>query len=60
MGFMNSIAAASMTMSEARVNMAYDTAMVKKSMDAMEEQAAAMIDMIQSAAPSPYKFDVYA
>lgn len=61
MGLADSIAAASMTMSEARVSMAYDTAMVKKSMDAMEEQAAAMIDMIQSVTPpSPYKFDVYA
>lgn len=61
---MESIAAASMSMAQAQFATAYDTAMVKKSMDSMESQAEALInDMlaaVPNGAPSQYGFDVYA
>lgn len=61
MGIADSIAAASMSMSQLQLETAYDTAMVKKSMDTMEQQAMAMIDMMNSVpAPKQYNFDVYA
>ena len=61
MGIADSIAAASMSMSRLQFETAYDTAMVKKSMDAMEQQAMAFVEMMDSIpAPSPYNFDVYA
>ncbi len=54
------IAAASMSMSQAQFANAYDMAMIKKSMESMESQAQAMIDMMSSVpAPSQYGFDVY-
>ena len=57
---MESIAAAAMSMSQLQFQTAYDTAMFKKSMDGMEQQAQAMIEMMQSVpAPSQYGFDVY-
>ena len=53
---MESIAAAAMSMSQLQ----FQTAMIKKSMDGMEQQAQAMIEMMQSVpAPSQYGFDVY-
>lgn len=57
---MESIAAAAMSMSQLQFQTAYDTAMIKKSMDGMEQQAQAMIEMMQSVpAPGQYGFDVY-
>lgn len=61
MGIADSIAAASMSMSQLQFETAYDTAMIKKSMDSMEQQAMAMIEMMNSVpAPKQYNFDVYA
>ena len=61
MGIADSIAAASMSMSRLQFETAYDTAMVKKSMDAMEQQAMAFVEMMDSIpAPRQYNFDVYA
>ena len=48
MGIADSIAAASMSMSRLQFETAYDTAMVKKSMDAMEQQAMAFVEMMDS------------
>lgn len=58
---MDSIAAASMSMSEARFAAAYDTAIMKKSMDSMESQAETLINDMLAAVPAPsqYGFDVY-
>lgn len=57
---MESIAAASMSMSNLQFQTAYDMAVLKKSMAGMESQAEALIDMMESVpAPSPYGFDVY-
>ena len=55
------IAAASMSLSEAQFAAAYDTAMVKKSMDNMASQAEALINDMLAAVPAPgqYGFDVY-
>ena len=52
MGIADSIAAASMSMSRLQFETAYDTAMVKKSMDAMEQQAMAFVEMMDSI-PAP-------
>ena len=57
---MESIAAASMSMSNMQLQTAYDMAVLKKSMAGMESQAEALIDMMEAVpAPSPYGFDVY-
>ena len=57
---MESIAAASMSMSQLQFETAYDTAMLKKTMDSMESQAEALNDMLAAVpAPSQYGFDVY-
>lgn len=58
---MDSIAALSMSMSEARFAAAYDTAIMKKSMDSMENQAETLINDMLAAVPAPsqYGFDVY-
>ena len=57
---MESIAAASMSMSQLQFETAYDTAMLKKSMDAMQSEAQSLINMLSTVpAPSPYGFDVY-
>ena len=57
---MDSIAAASMSMSQMQFQNAYDIAMVKKGMESMEAQAQAFIEMLDSVAPpSKYGFDVY-
>lgn len=58
---MDSIAAASMSLSQAQFASAYDTAIMKKSMDSMESQAVSLIqDMLVAVpAPSQYGFDVY-
>ena len=56
---MESIAAASMSMHQAQLASAYDTAIMKKSMDSMAE--ALINDMLAAVpAPSQYNFDVYA
>ena len=57
---MDSIAAASMSMMQ--FASAYDTAIMKKSMDNMESQAQALINDMLAAVPAPsqYGFDVYA
>ncbi len=59
---MESIAAASMSMHQAQLASAYDTAIMKKSMDSMESQAEALINDMLAAVPAPnqYNFDVYA
>ena len=58
---MESIAAASMSMSQMQFQTAYDTAMVKKSMENMESQAETLINDMLAAVPAPsqYGFDVY-
>lgn len=58
---MESIAAASMSMSQMQFQTAYDTAMVKKSMESMESQAETLINEMLAAVPAPsqYGFDVY-
>jgi len=58
---MDSIAAASMSLSQAQFASAYDTAIMKKSMDSMESQAASLIQDMLAAVPAPsqYGFDVY-
>lgn len=58
---MDSIAAASMSMSQAQFASAYETAIMKKSMDSMESQAASLINDMLAAVPAPsqYGFDVY-
>ena len=58
---MDSIAALSMSMSEARFAAAYDTAIMKKAMDSMESQAETLINDMLAAVPAPsqYGFDVY-
>ena len=52
---MESIAAASMSMSQMEFANAYDMAILKKSMESMEAQAETLIND----APSQYGFDVY-
>ena len=58
---MESIAAASMSMSQMEFANAYDMAILKKSMESMEAQAETLInDMLPAVpAPSQYGFDVY-
>ena len=58
---MESIAAASMSMSQMEFANAYDMAILKKSMESMEAQAETLItDMLAAVpAPSQYGFDVY-
>lgn len=57
---MESIASAAMSMSQMQFQNAYDIAMVKKSMEGMEAEAQALIEMLDSVpAPSQYGFDVY-
>ena len=60
---MESIAAASMSMSQAQFEQAYDIAVMKKSMTSQEQQAEALInDMLAGVPmniPSQYGFDVY-
>ena len=58
---MESIAAASMSMSQMEFANAYDMAILKKSMESMEAQAETLInDMLAGVpAPSQYGFDVY-
>lgn len=55
------IAAASMSLSQAQFASAYDTALLKKSMDSMESQAEMLINEMLAAVPAPgqYGFDVY-
>ncbi|MDE6880751.1 MAG: YjfB family protein [Oscillospiraceae bacterium] len=62
MGFgVDGIVSASMSMSQERLEMAYGTAMMKKSMDNMESQAMSLINDMMGAVPPPseYNFDVY-
>lgn len=60
---MESIAAASMSMSQAQFESAYDIAVMKKSMNMQEQQAETLINEMLAAvpvqAPSQYGFDVY-
>ena len=60
---MESIASASVSMSQAQFESAYDMADMKKSMNAQEQQAEALInDMLAGVPmniPSQYGFDVY-
>ena len=61
---MNSIAAASMSMSEMEFENAYDIAVMKKSMDMQAAQAEALINemlaVVPVSAPSAHGLDVYA
>ena len=56
---MDSIAAASMSMSQAEFANAYDMALLKKSMESMESQAETLINEMLAAVPAPgqYGFD---
>ena len=58
---MESIAAASMSMSQMEFANAYDMAILKKSMESMEAQAETLINDMLAAVPAPsqYGFDVY-
>ena len=58
---MDSLAAAGMSMSQAQFESAYDTAIMKKSMDSMEQQAETLINEMLAAVPAPgqYGFDMY-
>lgn len=58
---MESIAAASMSVSQAQVESAYDMAVMKISMNAQEQQAEALINEMLAAVPAPgqYGLDVY-
>lgn len=58
---MESIAAASMSMSQMQFATAYDMAVLKKSMASMESQAESLIQDMLAAVPAPsqYNFDVY-
>ena len=58
---MESIAAASMSMSQMQMANAYDMAILKKSMESMEAQAETLINDMLAAVPAPsqYGFDVY-
>lgn len=58
---MESIAAASMSMSQMEFANAYDMAIQKKSMESMEAQAETLINDMLAAVPAPsqYGFDVY-
>ena len=58
---MESIAAASMSMSQMECANAYDMAILKKSMESMEAQAETLINDMLAAVPAPsqYGFDVY-
>ena len=58
---MESIAAASVSMSAAEFLQAYAVAVTKKSMETTELAAQELLEMLpQQPAPSPYAFDVYA
>ena len=58
---MESIAAASMSMSQLQFETAYAPAVMKKSMDVMKSQAESLINDVLAAVPAPsqYGFDVY-
>ena len=58
---MESIAAASMSMSQMQFANAYDMAILKQSMESMETQAETLINDMLAAVPAPsqYGFDVY-
>lgn len=62
MGFgVDGIVSASMSMAQARLESAYSTGLLKKSMDDMESQAMSLINDMMGAVPPPsqYHFDVY-
>lgn len=52
MDLMNSIAAASMTMSQMKVENAYDIAIMKKTMDMQEQQAEILLNEMLGSLPS--------
>lgn len=52
MDIMESIAAASMTMSQMKIDNAYDIAMMKKTMDMQEQQAEILLDEMLSSLPN--------
>lgn len=61
MGFaVESIAAASISMSLSQVQRDVSLALMKKSMDNTEAQATSLVQDMLQAIPSPYSFDVYA
>lgn len=62
MGLDMGIAAAAMSMQNARLQASYSNAILKENMNNMEEQAMALIsDMLEAVpAPAQYGFDVYA
>ena len=58
---MDSIASASVSMSQAEFANAYDMALLKKSMESMESQAETLINEMLAAVPTPgqYGFDTF-
>lgn len=52
------IAAASMSLSQAKVQQGVQLSVMKKTMDSQEAQAASLLDMLPP--PNNYKIDVYA
>ena len=62
MGLDMGIAAAAMSMQNARLQASYSNAILKENMNNMEEQAMSLINEMMQAVPAPaqYGFDVYA
>ena len=58
---MDSIASASVSMSQAEFANAYDMALLKKSMESMESQAETLINEMLAAVPAPgqYGYDTF-
>ena len=58
---MDSIASASVSMSQAEFANAYDMALLKKSMESMESQAETLLNEMLAAVPTPgqYGFDTF-
>lgn len=53
MGAINGIASASMTMSAMQLETACNTALLKQSMESMEQQALSLIDDMAQSVPAP-------
>ncbi len=56
MDMMNGIAAASVSMSAMQLETAYSTALLKKSMEGMEQQALSLLEDLAQTVPTP-RFD---
>ena len=59
MEMMNGIAAASMSMSAMQLETAYSTALLKKSMEGMEQQALSLIEDLAQSVPASFPGQSY-